>query len=117
MLFLLFVAGSRRRRAPLRSLVACSVLGLVAAALSIGVQGGVAHRQAALQELLARHLATGFASTFGRSALIAFAVMALIALGLRSAVDKARGLALAGAAIALLSFAFAGHVVTAGHDG
>jgi copper transport protein len=112
-LFLLFVASSGPVAASAVQIASrVSLVGLVAAVLSIGVQGGALSGRPFSQLFGPDLWHIGFASTFGRSALIACAGMALITVGMRW--PSRRILALAGAVVALASFAFAGHVVTAG---
>lgn len=113
-LFLLFVANGGPAAASTAQIASSlSVLGLVAALLSVGVQGGALTGKPLSDFLNADIWRVGFASAFGRSALLAFAGMALIALGLRWPSTRL-AVAFAGAAVALFSFALAGHVVTAG---
>lgn len=104
-------AGAAARRLAMRS----ALLGIIAALLALGLQGGL---------LLGGPLsllgepgtwAAGIGSTFGRTALCAFLGLTLIGLGSRARPSAGPGaLALLGAVLALASFALSGHVVTAG---
>jgi copper transport protein len=114
-LFLLLVAAATASAASTaRIAVWFAVVGVVAAILSIGVQGGLL-RGASLSTITdAATWRIGAASTYGRSVLAASTGLLVIIASARLASGTGRMAALAGAATALASFAFAGHVVTAG---
>jgi copper transport protein len=91
-----------------------ALIGLVAAALSIGFQGGLLTGGPLEVILGPTTWRTGFASLHGNSAVIAFTGLALIAAGVRSLSPAGRLVAVGGALMTLSSYGFAGHVVTAG---
>lgn len=98
-----------------RILRASAALGLLAAVMALGLQGGLL--LGGPLSLLAEPgtWLAGTRSTFGRTALCAMAGLALIWATSRS--GRARGigaLSLAGAGLVLAAFALSGHVVTAG---
>jgi copper transport protein len=114
-LFLVLVAGTGPAAAgAIRIAGRLALFAIFAAALSIGVQGGLLAGGPLGTIADAATWRTGLASTFGRSALVASAGLVLIVASGRVASAAGRAAALAGALIALASFAFAGHVVTAG---
>ena len=114
-MFLLFVARTDgRAESAARTINRLALLGVVAAVLSIGVQGGSLTGAPIEEFVSAVTWRTGLASTFGRSALIAIVGLVLIAVAVRWNSPVGRGVALMGAFLAILSYAFAGHVVTAG---
>jgi copper transport protein len=114
-LFLLFVARTGGVATSTALIVSrLAILGLFAATLSVGVQGGLLIGGSIEGIASPAIWQTGLASTFGRSALVAFAGLALILAGMRWPSPAGRMVALGGALVAMISYAFAGHVVTAG---
>jgi copper transport protein len=88
--------------------------GIAAAAISFGMQGGLLAGGSIAGLAIPSLWQAGLASTFGTAALIAIAGMALIVAGLLSASIIGGSVAFSGAVTALIGYAFAGHVVTAG---
>ncbi|EYD77914.1 hypothetical protein Rumeso_00641 [Rubellimicrobium mesophilum DSM 19309] len=97
---------------------AAALVGLAAAVMALGLQGGLLLGGPPV--ILADPVtwAAGLSSTFGRAALCAMLGLALVWAGSR--VRRTRGadlLAASGAVVALASFGLSGHVVTAGPGG
>lgn len=114
-LFLLLVAGSGPLAVSTAKIArGFAAVAVVAALLSVGVQGGLLTGGPIRDILRASVWGTGLASAFGRSATIALAGLALIIAGTLSSSPAGRIVSAAGAATALFSYAFAGHVMTAG---
>jgi copper transport protein len=115
-LFLLLVAegGAAAAATTSRLVGAFALIGIVAAALSIGIQGCLL-AGAPLRDIISPALwRTGAESAFGRSALLAILALVVLTIGLRLPAAAGRMIAFGGAVLALISFVFAGHVVTAG---
>jgi copper transport protein len=112
-LFLLLVAKSSSvawRTAHITSRVGAAAI--AAAVVSIGVQGGLLI-DAPFGELASTAVwRIGLTSTFGSSAIVAVGGLALIVAGMQWCAAPGQMIALAGALVALASYAFAGHVVT-----
>jgi copper transport protein len=114
-LFLLLVASARPLAANTARIATwLALVAFVAALLSIGVQGGLLGGTSLSTITDAATWRIGLASAYGRSALVASVGLLAIVGSLYPLSRAGHTAALAGAATAVASFAFAGHVVTAG---
>lgn len=118
-IYKLLAKPAESSRETTRRIVAGSaLLGFGAALVTLGIQGGLLMGGPARILLDPATWQAGMVSTFGRTALCAMLGLALIWLGSRPRRPAAsEPLRLLGALLVLGSFAFSGHVITAGPQG
>jgi copper transport protein len=113
-LFLFLVLRSERTSSAAAIPFRFALIGVAAGLLSVGVQGGMLAGGSLAGIFDPATWRIGISSTFGRSTLMAVVGLTAIAVGLRVRGALGRVVSAAGTALALMNFAFAGHVVTAG---